>query len=116
MGDAVKYQVSKMQVLGNGAFVTIYTVNNARWFRVENIHVANVTNAAVTVQICLVPFGGAASLANAALYNFSIPANDFIEFGQGINLGPSSFIRGQANAANAINVWVSGIEEALIGA
>lgn len=114
--SAVKYQVSKQAVLGNGAFSTLHTVDNARWFTVENIHIANTTADLVTVQLCLVPAGGAAAQSNALLYNFVVPANDFLEFGAGLRLGPSGLIRAQANAANAINCFVCGVEEALVGA
>lgn len=112
---ATKYQVSKQAVLGNGSFVTVHTVNNARWLLIENIHLANVSASAQTVQLCLVPVGATANAANALMYNFSIPANDFLEIGNGLRLGPSGLVRGQANAANAIVCFLCGVEEALIG-
>lgn len=116
MNGPVEYQVSEITVLGNGAFVTVHTVNNARWLRISCLHLANVTNAAVTVRLCLVPAGATAVIGNALVYDFSIPAFDFLEFGEGLRLGPNGLIRGQANAANAINCFLSGVEEGLVGA
>jgi len=115
MTDPVPYQVSKQAVLGNGSFVTIHTVNTTRWLRFENIHLVNATAVAVTVQFCIVPAGGAAAATNALLWNFSIPANDFIEFGEGLRLGPGGLVRGSAGAGNAITATVCGVEKTLIG-
>lgn len=115
MSEPIPYQVAKIAVLGNGLMTTVHTVDSHRWLRIENIHLCNVTGGAVTVQFCLVPYGGSSGTTTALLYAFSIPANDFIEFGEGLRLGPGGLVRGLANAADAITAHLSGIEEIRTG-
>lgn len=114
MADVPQYQVSKELQLTAG-FQTLYTVNNARWFRATCFHLVNVTASARTVRLCVVPPAGAASAVNALLWDFSVPANDFIEFGEGLKVPPASTIQVMASAISALNLFLSGVEEALIG-
>lgn len=106
-----QYQVSKMLTLGVG-FLVVHPVNPGRWFTVRNIHIANSSGAPVTVQVCFV-FGGSPAQGNSALWNFSVPANDFIEWGEGQKLPPGSSVQALASSGTSVNIWVSGIEEAL---
>ena len=112
MPDTTQYQVSRFLTLTN-AFKTIYTVNNQRWFTVKSIHIANSSAGAVTVQVCFVFAGGSPAAGNAAIWNFSIPANDFIEWGAGLKLPPSATVQALASAGTSINLWISGVEESL---
>ena len=107
-----QYQVSKLLTL-TGAFQTVHAVNNGRWFTVRNIHISNSSGAPVTVQVCFVPHGGSAVQGNGALWSFSVPANDFIELADGQKLPPGASVQALASAGAAVNIWVSGIEEAL---
>lgn len=102
-------KISEQTTLTVG-FTTLHTVDSHRWLTVSVVHVANVTAGAVTVQLCYVPPGGAAAVGNAALWNYSIPANDFIEFGEGDILFPNWTIQGLASAGNSINVRIAGEE------
>jgi len=90
---------------------TIHTVFAQRKLTVKMIHLVNVTGAAATLQLHFVPPGGVAAAANAALYDFSIPANDFIELGEGQILFESYAVIGTCSVDNAINVTVCGLEE-----
>lgn len=107
-----QFQVSKLLALTN-AFQIVHAVNYQRWLTVKNIHIANVTAGAITVQICFVFIGVTPISGNASIWNFSVPANDFIEFGEGQKLPPGTTVQALASAGASINVWLSGIEETL---
>jgi hypothetical protein len=106
-----QYQVSKVLSL-TGAFAVAHSVSPSRWLTIRNIHIANTSAAPVTVQVCFVFQGSSPIQGNSAIWNFSIPANDFIEWGDGQKLPPKSTVQASASA-NVINFWLSGIEEAL---
>lgn len=90
---------------------TVHEVFSERKLTVSMIHIVNVTAGAVGVYMYFVPPAGAAEASNAALYNFSIPANDFIELGEGQILKSSVAIIASCSVDNAINIAVSGLEE-----
>lgn len=90
---------------------TVHTVFAERKLTIEMIHLVNVTGAAATIQLHYVPPSGVAAVTNAALYDFSIPANDFIELGEGQILFESYSIIGTCSVDNAINITVCGFEE-----
>lgn len=50
------------------------------------------------------------------MWDFSIPANDMIEMAEGQKLAPGASIQALASAISSVNVFVSGVEEALLGA
>jgi hypothetical protein len=102
-------RVSKQAQLGI-AFATIYTVNYQRQFTASCIHLVNTTGGAVTVQLTAAGPGIAPATANALLWSFSIPANDFLEFGEGLILFSQWVVSGLASAPNAITAIVCGIE------
>ena len=112
MNPIPQYQVSKSLVLSAG-FQVVHAVNNGRWFTVRNIHISNSNGGATTVKVCFVPQGGSAAQGNGALWSFAVPANDFIEFGSDQKLPPGSTVQALASSPNLVNLWISGIEEAL---
>jgi hypothetical protein len=105
-------KISRTVSLTTG-FQLIHQTNAHRAFTLNMIRLTNVTAAAVTVQVCYAPTGQAASAANAVLWDFSIPANDFIEFGEGDIVRDAS-IQALASANDAVNIRISGTEESSI--
>lgn len=99
------------QVALTAAFQTLYTVSSARALRIGVMHLANVSGAAVTASVCAVAKAGSPAAGNALLWNFSVPANDFIEFGEGLLLPAESSLRAMATAPGAMNLFLSGIED-----
>ena len=93
------------------SFGLIFAVGHQYQLTVSCIHLCNTTSAAVTVQLSAVGPSALAGQPNALLWNFSIPANDFIEFGEGIILLSGWSIWGLASGANSVNALVSGIEQ-----
>lgn len=93
------------------AFSQIHAVNFQRTLTVRMIHLVNLTAGAVAVTVCFVPPGETAVAGTAILWDFSIPANDFIEFGEGFVLPSSWTIQAKAGANNSIMIWVCGGEE-----
>lgn len=93
------------------AFQTIHTVHFQRHLTIKNIHLTNTTGADVTIQITLNPAGVAPQQSAALLWDFTIPANDFLEFGEGLIVEPSGSISALASADNAIVMQLCGIED-----
>lgn len=93
------------------AFVEIHKVYSTRVMTVSKIHIVNVLGAAHTVQLCFVPPQTTPGVTNAILWDKSIPAYDFIEFGEGDIIDKDFQIMAAADAANAIKVWLFGTEE-----
>jgi hypothetical protein len=93
------------------AFSTVLTVGYQQQFTVTLIHIANATGNDRTVQLCAVPVGAAPAQANALLWDFTVPKNDFIEFGDGMILRAGWTIQGLASAANTISILVCGIAQ-----
>lgn len=98
------------QLTLSGAFQTVVSANPVG-IRVCVIHLVNTTGAPVTVQVCVVPHGGTPSVANALLYDYSIPANDFLQFDEGDFLSPNSTLQALASAGNSVNLRFSGVQE-----
>lgn len=92
------------------AFQTLYQNNNVLSLTVSIFRITNVTAGAITVSMCYVPPGGTANAANAVIWDFSVPANNFIEFGKGDIIDPSVSIQAKASANNSITVKLSGIQ------
>lgn len=112
---ATDYQVSELVQLGN-AFTLIHTVAPQRWLSISMVHITNTTNGDLTVRLCYVPTGGTAGADNAMLWDYTVPANDFIEFGGNDKIGPSSMIQALASAAASINIKLAGTESPLVSA
>ena len=105
-----KVSVSAMASL-TIALQTVHTVYRDRVLTVGMVHLVNVTGVAATVQLHYVPLAGAAAAANAALYDYTIPANDFIEFGEGQLLASGCAVQATCSADNAVNLILCGFEE-----
>lgn len=92
-------------------FQTVYTARGNRRMRVTLIHLVNCANASRTVRVCLVDPGAVAAQANAILWDYVVPANDFIEFGEGQLLVPLMTVQALASVNNSVNLHISGIED-----
>ena len=65
------------QIVLTATINTVYTCPvNTRTF-IKDINVCNTTGAAITVNVHLVPSGGAADTTNALVYGYSIAANSY---------------------------------------
>ena len=91
------------------SFSDIYTPGGGVTFTTGVIHIANTHTAAVTLELCIDDGGGDVQ-TNALLWDISIPANDFIEFGQGIILAAGSSLSAKASVTDKIIINLSGIE------
>lgn len=81
-----------------GATTTVYTTPASTRTMVKEIDIANTTGGALTVNVHLVPSGGAAGTANALLYGVSINANSTLQWSgvQVINAGDTIQVQGSA--------------------
>ena len=95
----------------SNAFQIVHAVDSHRWLNVSNIHVANVSNSDSTVRICLVAPGDTATQSNAVIWDFTIAAADFLEFGEGMILEPNWTIQALAADNLAMTIQVFGIED-----
>jgi hypothetical protein len=108
--DSQVVRVSRQAQLGI-AFSAIYTVNLGRQFTASCIHICNTTGGAVTVQLTAAGPSVVPGAANALLWSFSIPANDFLEFGEGLILFSQWTVSGLASSPTAITVIICGEEQ-----
>lgn len=92
-------------------FQTALTVYDAFVLTLKMVHLVNTSAVPVTVQLCYVPKGGVPAADNAALWDYSIPAHDFLEFGEGHQLDPGTTIQALASADNVVNLFASGTED-----
>jgi len=93
------------------AFQTVHTIYLNRNLTVAAIHVTNISAAAKKVRLCFVPPGNIPNAANAILWDFSVPANDFEELGQEILIPSEYTVQAMAEVASAVIVYFSGSEE-----
>jgi hypothetical protein len=91
-------------------FQTVYTVPAVTVFTCAVIHIANTTASPITVEICLVPSAGSPTAANALAWDFSIAANDFIEFAKGDIWPAQSTLQAKASAGTSAVLKLSGVE------
>ena len=82
-----------------GATTTVYTVPASTRTMVKEIDICNTTAGALTINVHLVPSGGAARTANALLYGVSIAANTTLQW-SGVQV---------MNAGDTIQVQASGL-------
>lgn len=108
MAAPVTYQVSKQAVL-TGGLVTLHTVALSRWLTITCIQLTNTDASARQASVTL----GLGGQGKAILWNFSIPGDDFIEFGAGIKAPPGTVIQGSASVGGVMNLLVCGVEETL---
>jgi len=93
------------------AFQTVCTAHFQRHLLIRNIHIVNTTANDVSVQVTMTPAGVAPGQAYSLLWDFNIPGNDFIEFGEGMDVLPGASISALASANNAMVLHLAGIEE-----
>lgn len=91
-------------------FQSLHAVGFGWTHTVKSIHAVNVTAGAVTLSICVCKSGASPSAANALLWQYSIPANDFIEFGENVILTACE-IKAAASQNNGITLFLSGVEQ-----
>jgi hypothetical protein len=93
------------------AETTVYTVPANTFVKLAHGVVTNVSVAAVTVSVALVPSGSAADGTHRIIHQYSLPAGDSLSLKDYIAnamLGPGDFISVLASAANAIDVVITG--------
>lgn len=75
---------------------TVYTTPASTRTMVKEIDICNTTGGALTVNVHLVPSGGAAGTANALLYGTSINANSTLQWSgvQVLNAGDTIQVQG----------------------
>ena len=74
------------------------------------LHLVNTTGAAATVRVCIVPPNSVPGQENSLMWDFNIPANDMIEFGDGYWLSTQTSIIALCGTEGAVNLHWS-IEE-----
>lgn len=93
-----------------GSFAIYYTVPGSTTFTVTCIHIVNVTGAEQAVWVCIVPSAGSPAEGNALLWQFTIPARGFIEFGAGDEWEENSTLRAKVSTAAGVTLKLAGIE------
>lgn len=98
MFQPVQLGVALATIFTNDATPTNVLLRGAR------IRLTNVTGSAVSVQLNVVPNGGAAAVANQITStNYSVPANSFQDIDLPV-MAAADFLQGLAGVANAISV------------
>src|SRR4051794_7705288 len=93
---------------------TIYTVPSSSRVKVASLSLTNVSAAAVTVSVGVVPSGGTADGTHLILSSYSLASNDTISHEdvlaaiKGATLPTGAFLSITAAAANTINYLVTG--------
>lgn len=90
---------------------TVYTVPANTYVKVSHGVLTNVSAAAVTVSVALVPSGGTADGTHRIVYQYSLAAGDSLSLADylaGAMLGPGDFISVLASAASAVDVVITG--------
>lgn len=93
------------------AFAVVHAVGFHRQLTVTLIHIANTTANAATIRLCVHAPTGTATAATALLWDYSVPANDFIEIADGMILLSEWQIEARTGTAAAITVLVCGVEQ-----
>lgn len=108
--DTRALRVNAQAQLG-AAFAVIHTVGYQAQLTVTLIHIVNTTANAATIRLCVHAEGAAAAAGNAVLWDYSIPANDFIEIADGMILYSRWAIEARTGTAGAITLLVCGVEQ-----
>lgn len=88
---------------------TVYTVPGATSAIVKEIVISNITNAAATLSISIVPSAGAAGDTNRILKDLSFPANSISTLDIMQVMATGDFISIKQGTASAICCTVSGV-------
>jgi hypothetical protein len=83
---------------------TTYTVPASTTTIVKNIVLTNKTGSAATVTVTVAGI--------EIIYNYSVAPNDAVTIDLSLVMNATETIEVQANAAGAINVYISGVEVA----
>ena len=102
----VRYKLVKQTTLGV-ALQSVLSVPTVFDGEVKMIRLTNTTGAPVTVRVCFVPKGASAVLTNAALWDYSIASNSFVEISTQHILLAGTDIYASASSANAVNIFAS---------
>jgi len=89
---------------------TQYTVPASFFAILKNIVVANTTGLTQTINLSVVPSGGAAGAANRILPGISILGNSVFTMDLSTVMAAGDFVSASASAASSLTVTVSGVE------
>jgi hypothetical protein len=90
---------------------TIHTVATNKAVKVTKMVLTNVTAAAVTVSVAIVPSGGAVDGTHKVVSSYSLAANDstVITEVEGVFLGQGDFVSVNAGTGSAVDVLLNGL-------
>jgi kynurenine formamidase len=91
---------------------TLYTVPANTKTIVKNIILTNTTGTAANVTIHFVPNGGSADATNKIISSYTVNTNDTVVIDLSSVLETGDTIQAIQGTANAITVYVSGVEVA----
>jgi hypothetical protein len=107
---ATNYKVLGQLAAGSAVYETLYEVPSATEAVVSTIVVANLTNAARTYRLAVVPNGTAVVNQSFLAYDIALAANDSTALTLGITLDATDTIRCYASAGSAITFTAFGSE------
>lgn len=88
---------------------TLYTVPAATTVIVKQVVAANVSAAAATISLSLVPSGGTAGATNRLLGAVSIPANSSLSLDLSQVMTAGDFLSASQGTAAAVTLTISGV-------
>lgn len=88
-------------------FATILTARDDAYFEIAGLWAANTTAVDHDYSVCLVAPAGSATVANALVWDFVVPANtvDYAVGVAGMLVPPGYTVRVAADAADVINIY-----------
>lgn len=89
----------------------IHVAHFQRHCTARNVHVANTTPGDVAIRVCILATSGVFDQTTALLWDFVVPGNDFLEFGEGLILLPEYSLEASAAADDSIVLTFAGLEE-----
>lgn len=107
--DTATLKAIASQAQLTASLVSIYQIIAYSFISIRSVHFCNTSSSPVTVSLCFVPKGQTAGQNNAALWNFGIAANDFIEVCDQEFLPMGTNIYASASTAGVVNVFFSAI-------
>ena len=107
---ATNYKILGQLAAGSAVYETLYEVPAATEAVVSTIVVANITAAAKTYRLAVVPNGTAVTDEHILAYDVAIAANDSTALTLGVCLDATDTIRCYASAASAISFTAFGSE------
>lgn len=107
---ATNYKILGQLAAGSATYETLYEVPSATEAVVSTIVVANLTAAAKTYRLAVVPNGTAVTDQHVLAYDVALAANDSTALTLGITLDATDTIRAYASAGSAITFTAFGSE------